>query len=337
MRPRFLLASCPLILAVGCSSTPATPLTGVSSAPTRTVSGGSGQPTGTAVPPVPRAGSRHRGSLAYSTDDIWVMRADGTHVRRLTRRRGDELDPAWSPDGRQIVYRDSRRGINNDDEIYAMNADGSGQHDLTNNPVNDWSPAWSPDGRLIAFSSQRPGDLTRNIYVIRPDGSHLKSLTKDQVEAEYPAWSPDGRRIAFTSYRGGGTTPDTVPNYDIYVMNADGSDPRDLTGTSTAYEGYPAWSSDGRRIAFDSDRNAPSPPPGSEDERDSDIFVMNADGSGVVDLSKNAARNERYPDWSSDGRRIACATDDGIVLLAADGSGSEIDVGVQGDFPAWRP
>ena len=132
-------------------------------------------------------------------------------------------------------------------------------------------------------------------------------------------------------------TSSTVPNYDIYVMNADGSDLRDLTGTSTAYEGCPAWSPDGRRIAFVSDRNAPSPPPGSEGERDSDIYVMNADGSGVVDVSKNAARNERYPDWSPDGRWIPCATDDGIVLLASDGSGDEIDLGVQGDFPAWRP
>jgi Tol biopolymer transport system component len=265
------------------------------------------------------------------------MRADGTHVLRLTRRRGDELDPAWSPDGRAIVYRDSRRGINNDDEIYVMNADGSGQHDLTNDPVNDWSPAWSPDGELIAFSSQRPGDLTRNIYVMRPDGSHVRNLTKDQAEAEYPAWSPDGRRIAFTSYRGGGTTSSAVPNYDISVMNANGSNPRDLTGTSTAYEGYPAWSPDGRRIAFDSDRNAPSPPSGGEGERDSDIFVMNAYGSGIVDVSRNAARNERYPDWSPDGRWIASATDDGIVLLTAGRFGGEIALGIQGDFPAWRP
>ena len=66
--------------------------------------------------------------------------------------------------------------------------------------------------------------------------------------------------------------------------------------------------------------------------------MMNADGSGIVDVSRNAARNERYPDWSPDGRWIACGTDDGIVLLAAtDGFAGEIALGVQGDFPAWRP
>jgi len=72
-------------------------------------------------------------------------------------------------------------GINNDDEIYVMNANDSARRDLTSNPANDWSPAWSPNGRPIASSSERSGDITRNIYVMRPDGSQLRNLTNDQV------------------------------------------------------------------------------------------------------------------------------------------------------------
>jgi len=73
-----------------------------------------------------------------NNEDIYVMNADGTNVQQLTKNPGPEFDPMWSPDGKHIVYRDSRRGPNQDDEIYVMNADGSGQADITNNPSNDW-------------------------------------------------------------------------------------------------------------------------------------------------------------------------------------------------------
>jgi Tol biopolymer transport system component len=276
------------------------------------------------------------GVLVYSTDDIMIVNADGSDPLRLTTREGDEFDPSWSPDGSMIAYRDSHLGINHNDEIYVMKADGSGQRDLTRDPANDWSPAWSPDGTRIAFSSERPGDTTRNIYLMWPDGTHLQRLTNDQIEAEYPAWSPNGKHIAFAAYIGGGNRPGEVPNYDIFVMNADGTDPHDLTFGSSRYEAYPAWSPDGLRIAFDSDRNAP-PTHSSQTSPDSDIFVMNLDGTNVVDISRHADSNERYPDWSPDGLWIAFASDQGLVFMAADGSGQEIRPGVQGDFPAWRP
>ncbi len=67
------------------------------------------------------------GRIAFSSeDDVYVMDADGSHLRRLTTAPGPEFEPSWSPDGTRIAYRDSRRGINRNDEIYVMNADGTG-------------------------------------------------------------------------------------------------------------------------------------------------------------------------------------------------------------------
>src|SRR5204862_4737013 len=92
------------------------------------------------------------GRVAFSHhDDIWVADPDGQHARQLTHGHGPEFDPSWSPDGRQVTYRDSRRGINLDDEIYVVDAADRQRHNLSRDPSNQWSPAWSRDGRLIAY------------------------------------------------------------------------------------------------------------------------------------------------------------------------------------------
>jgi Tol biopolymer transport system component len=157
-------------------------------------------------------------------DDIYRINADGSGLRRLTSRAGEEFDPAWSADGTNVVYRDSRRGINNDDEIFVMTASGSQQRDLTNDPANDWGPAWSPVGTMIAFSSDREG--IPQVYVMQSDGSRQTRLT--DIEGEYPAWSADGTKIAFMSDVGP-SGPGGAPGYEIFVMNADGSALQGLT------------------------------------------------------------------------------------------------------------
>ena len=79
-------------------------------------------------------------------EDVFTLNADGSGLRTVAGRAGAEFDGGWSPDGSRIVYRDSRRGVNEDDEIFVMAADGSGAQNLTNHPANDWGPDWSPDG-----------------------------------------------------------------------------------------------------------------------------------------------------------------------------------------------
>jgi Tol biopolymer transport system component len=170
-----------------------------------------------------------------SEDDVFTANADGTGVRRVTRKRGPEFDPAWSPDGERIVYRDSRRGINQDDEIYVVHADGTHARNLTRDRGNDWGPDWSPDGRAIVFNSDRDG-LPMGGFLMDPDGSHLRRIPTDAY-VEYPAWSPDGTRIAFM-----GRT--SASEYDIWVVDRDGSNLTRLTDSPGPTGGPP-----GRRTA----------------------------------------------------------------------------------------
>ena len=178
------------------------------------------------------------GRIAFHSDrdgnyEIYVMNADGSGVTRLTNNSIDDLNPAWSPDGRRIAFHSDRDG---NFEIYVMNADGSGVTRLTNNSAYDGDPAWSPDGARIAFESFRsPRDGNWEVYVMNADGSGVTRLTNNYSASDNnPTWSPDGTRIAFHSnsdFGFGGL------NYEIYVMNADGSGVTRLTNNS-------AWDSE---------------------------------------------------------------------------------------------
>ena len=118
-----------------------------------------------------------------------------TLLVRLTRSKGNDLGPSWSPDGRRIAFASSRDG---DSEIYVMNADGTGELNLTNNVSLDKNPSWSPNGGKIAFASDRDGDL--EIYLMNVDGTEQENLTRSPgAEDDLPTWSPNSEGIAYAS------------------------------------------------------------------------------------------------------------------------------------------
>jgi TolB protein len=272
------------------------------------------------------------GRVVLSTeDDIYTTKADGTGLVRVTRRPGPEFDPAWSPDGTHIVYRDSRRGINHDDEIFVMNANGTGRRNLTKDPGNDWGPDWSPDGRTIVFNSDRDG-LPMGGFLVQPDGSNLRRIAT-QAYVEYPTWSPDGDHIAFM----GGNS---AAEYDIWTVGLDGTHLVQLTD-STGPDGWPAWSPDGTRIAFTSVRDdclysdAPDCRTTGDIGPHHDVWVVNADGTG---LRRVTAEFGQFVTWSPDGEYLLVSGYD-LYVIRPDGTGREsLDIpGFSGNglFPDW--
>ena len=163
----------------------------------------------------------------------------------------------------------------------------------------DGAASWSPDGGSIAFVRHRPRRAESGIYLARADGSHARRLAAGlAVGVHKVAWSPDGHRLVFER-RG-----------QIFVIGRDGTGETQLT-TEGSNAG-PAWSPDGRTIAFSSDRRHPNFP---------ELFLMNADGSGQRPLTDYGVPGGD-PNWSPDGARLAFSGGgQAIYLVNPDGSG----------------
>lgn len=264
-----------------------------------------------------------RGRIVFSSTrdgnaEIYVMYADGTQLIRLTNHPGNDTEPVWSPDGQRIAFVSDRSGHN---EIYVMNADGTNVTRLTFGPSDKTSPAWSPNGQNLVFVDLRNESYEirdSGIYLINSDGSNLTSVPVGGTDEFDPIWSRYGGYLIYQTgvelriatidgseikTLGHGSQPALSPNglQLAYVMADLGNgrivtapltetfarlrDSVDLTPDSPN-DYAPAWSPDGQRIVFVSERDG-----------NAELYVMNADGSNPIRLTYTAAA-ESDPDWT---------------------------------------
>jgi TolB protein len=238
-------------------------------------------------------------------DEIYVMNSDGSHPVRLTNNTQSDDGPRFSPDGSRIVFISERDG---NPEIYLMNADGSGQRRLTNSPADDSHPNWSPDGARIIFNSNKDTpdpkldwwEQYHNIYTMNLDGTDVRQITHCRTVCTFPSYSPDGRRIAYRKVIAAPGFYDdrnltlAATDSEVFVANSDGTSEVDLS-RSAAYDAWPSWSPDGKRIIFASNRGALT-----------QIYVVNVDGSNLTRLVNDRDTDEdARPQWSRDGSKVA--------------------------------
>jgi len=252
-----------------------------------------------ALPPQPPTTAVLRGTIAFARWDpptkryqIWTMSADGSNQKMISDFASE---PSFSPDGKRITFY-AWEGTEGGNGLWIMNVDGTGRA-VKRNDATVRFPRWSPDNKYIAFW----GPPIVSVYNL------VDTSVRGVMDGEHPAWSPDGQRLVMKSCATGGG------GCGLYTVGVDGGGKTPLT--DDANDGIPAWSPNGRKIAFI------CKPAGDT----FDICTVNADGSGRQDLTSNNPGHDINPAWLPDSSGILFYSVRegtwGLYVMNVDGSG----------------
>lgn len=242
---------------------------------------------------------------------IYVMDVNGSDVRRLTHSSTDDLGPVWSPDGKWIVFR-SFRG--DSVQLEAIRPDGSERYVVSDRKDIGW-PRISPDGKRIAFqSSDETGAKT--ILTLNLDGRDLRTVPTGLDRPWDPVWSPDGTHLVFAQQPPDAGDP-TAQTESVYISDTSGHDCR-LLATFPGFIQLPAWSPDGRTIAYQT---------WTGKKGDADIVLLDvATGKFTTITHRDHPYLDETPAWLPDGRLLFQSTRDGqyeVYTMKRDGSSQQ--------------
>jgi TolB protein len=250
--------------------------------------------------------------------EVFVMDADGSNVRQVTFDKSLVATPCWGANATEIYYT-SWRDVNPD--LWGVQLGAGTTWPVSRRPGLNYTANWNQKIGRIALTLGRDGNS--EIYTMERSGSErtLVRLTRTPAIDSSPSWSPDGAQIVFQSDRTGGP--------QIWMMNADGSNPRRLTSRGT-YNDAPMWSPKGDRIAWV-----------ARDQGRLDIYTMDLNGGSIMQLTNGPGKNED-PCWAPDGEHIAFASNRTgnyeIYVMRRDGSSVQrLTTSREATSPAWSP
>jgi TolB protein len=262
----------------------------------------------------------------HGCDQIYTMNVDGSNAKMISNGEGRTTCSYFYPGNKRVLYSSTHLGdkqcppppdrsrgyvwaVYPTYDIFSANADGSNAKQLTETPGYDAETTITRDGKKLVFTSTRDGDL--DIYTMDADGKNVRRLTNELGYDGGPFWSYDGKQIVYRAHHP--KTEEQKADYlsllkqnlirpttlEIFVMNADGSNKRQVTSNGKANFG-PYFFPDGKRIIFSSNLD-------DTRGRNFDLYMINVDGTGLERITFNTTF-DGFPMFSPDGKKLVFAS-----------------------------